>query len=129
MFGYRAIPCLARAVTQTRSSCLLKAAHHVPKYHFAQTQLGVQSLINQCAFAPTNLMLANLRELLLKARSESENALDAIESIIGSLNNSTLGTSVIDGRTHGKDAFCSSTLSYYRPPGMRHPNHTSSRTQ
>lgn len=72
MLGFKAMPTFLRAAAGARATHAAKSmTTHIPKFHFSQAQIEVQKMIGLSTLSSNNLMIANLRELLLKSRSES----------------------------------------------------------
>ena len=79
MLGFKAFGHIAN--TSFRSGKYL-APQMVQQYNTKQMFSEVQSMVNKSIMVPNSLFIMNMRELLLKARTENETGLDGMESLL-----------------------------------------------
>lgn len=77
MFGYRTLGNLTRMSLKCSTSQYIPKSHH-PKIAHQE----IQTMFNRISIVPNSIMMMNLRELLLKAKTECTPPLEAIESLI-----------------------------------------------
>lgn len=72
MFGFRGIGFVQQTLKQINFSNF-KSLTHMPKNNISITAIGLQTLIN-----PNVMKLVNLRELILKSKSEVETVTESL---------------------------------------------------